>query len=172
MFPSYKNVPLGTFEVISGRMAACDPCYKTKDWCRGVLENVKKGTWEACILTKDCKQFGLRVVGIKVKHVYASNPIRIDDTHEAGFHVYVDSGQAGFFDEQHYGDNSLIDSYEHAYGEPWYNKCCDITLGENMAGVIPYGAVSRSGFGDGEYECRVKTDENGEIDYARIEFMQ
>jgi hypothetical protein len=40
----------------------------------------------------------------------------------------------------------------------WYSLCCDRTLGDNRAGVITYGAVSRSGHGDGSYKCMVARD--------------
>jgi hypothetical protein len=36
--------------------------------------------------------------------------------------------------------------------------CCDRTLHKDQAGVIPFGAVSSSGGGDGYYKCLVKKD--------------
>ena len=33
--------------------------------------------------------------------------------------------------------------------------CCDRTLNEIGAGVIPFGVVSSSGLGDGQYTCEV-----------------
>lgn len=41
---------------------------------------------------------------------------------------------------------------EPKYGNTlWYNMCCDNTLSEKSAGVIPFGCVSSSGYGDGGY---------------------
>lgn len=171
MFPQYTKKILGTFEIVSGRMAVSDPCYKPNDFGYGVLRNVKKGVWEACVMLKDCGEWGVRVAGLRVRHQDAGIPISKDDTRRARFMVGVDSGQAGFFDEEHYDDSSLIDSFRHNFGSPWYNRCCDLTLGEDQAGVLPYGAVSSSGYGDGGYDCRYKTNADGEIDYARIEFI-
>ena len=47
----------------------------------------------------------------------------------------------------------------------------DITLSKMSAGVLPYGAVSSSGFGDGGYTCYTHADENGVIDFAFIVFI-
>jgi len=38
-------------------------------------------------------------------------------------------------------------------------------------GVLPFGAVSSSGFGDGGYNLCIKRDSNGEVVAARIEFI-
>ena len=57
--------------------------------------------------------------------------------------VGVDSGQAGFYDEAFYQDNSIFKGMpepEHDYGDLWYNHACDITLSEMSAGVMPYAS--------------------------------
>lgn len=56
-------------------------------------------------------------------------------------------------------------------GDLWYRHVCDITLSKMSAGVLPYGAVSSSGFGDGGYTCYTHADENGVIDFAFIVFI-
>ena len=58
-----------------------------------------------------------------------------------------------------------------AIGDLWYRHVCDITLSKMSAGVLPYGAVSSSGFGDGGYTCYTHADENGVIDFAFIVFI-
>ena len=40
-----------------------------------------------------------------------------------------------------------------------------------QAGVMPYGAVSSSGFGDGGYVCYTHEGDTGEIDFAFIVFI-
>ena len=48
---------------------------------------------------------------------------------------------------------------------------CDITLSRMHAGVMPFGAVSSSGFGDGSYVCYTHEGDTGEIDFAFIVFI-
>lgn len=63
------------------------------------------------------------------------------------------------------------DSGEFAPFACRYRHVCDITLSKMSAGVLPYGAVSSSGFGDGGYTCYTHADENGVIDFAFIVFI-
>lgn len=173
MFPNYKSVQIGEFEVVSGQLICSDPCYLKEnisvDGC--VLQNVKKGRWLATLLLRTNENYAI-VAGLRVMHEEASTPIYKNDTEIADNSVYVDSGQAGIFDAEHFRDNSVVDgeTFKHNYGIPWYNKCCDLTLSEQQGGVLPYGAVSASGYGDGSYICKFKMDEAGQIDYVRIEF--
>lgn len=71
-------------------------------------------------------------------------------------HVGVDSGQAGLFDSALYPANGAAD-------EAFYDKCCDLTLGDAQAGSVGFGIVSSSGYGDGGYNCFVKTNTEGEV---------
>ena len=53
-------INLGSFEVVSGKLAVSDPCYDTDVWCRGELENCKLGNWVATALREahrpaDCR---------------------------------------------------------------------------------------------------------------------
>jgi hypothetical protein len=93
----------------------------------------------------------------------------------AGFEVGVDSGQAGLFDASHYQDDSIIPNPKpRIYSAPsdiWYSHCCDITRSPLGAGVLPYGVVSSSGFGDGGYDCFICRNEYGQIIRAEIEFI-
>ena len=93
---------------------------------------------------------------------------------EQSFEVGVDSGQAGFFDDAFYQNDTVFEelpSPGFAIGDLWYRHVCDITLSKMSAGVLPYGAVSSSGFGDGGYTCYTHADENGVIDFAFIVFI-
>jgi hypothetical protein len=76
---------------------------------------------------------------------------------EQGPFVGVDSGQAGIFDASNYrNDNVIVGMPENAHIcgklDKFYGACCDVTLGDVGAGVIPFGFVSSSGWGDGGYE--------------------
>jgi len=85
-----------------------------------------------------------RVVVEHVEHAGAAGYQKLD------FEVGVDSGQAGVFDLSHYWNDSVAP--EVAPEEVWYSMCCAVTLSECSAGVVPFGAVSSSGYGDGGYD--------------------
>lgn len=53
----------------------------------------------------------------------------------------------------------------------WYEMCCDKTLSDQGAGVIPGGVVSRSGYGDGGYDCFIQKDKSGQIVGVKIVFI-
>ena len=57
------------------------------------------------------------------------------------------------------------------FDDVWYTACCHLTLGDVEAGVIPYGAVSASGYGDGSYDCFVRRELNGEGYMACILYL-
>lgn len=172
-----KEIKLGTFKVESGEVRISDPCYKKDTWCAGVLKNVKKGTWIARAWAFDEGSWGERIgYLIAVNEDYR---FRFDDPREdTGIDVGVDSGQAGIFDEKYYKDDSVFaDKTEknRKYGEAicaddiWYSWVCDITLAEPNAGVIPFGCVSSSGYGDGSYNCSV-IKEKGKIVAVVIDY--
>ncbi len=54
----------------------------------------------------------------------------------------------------------------------WYSMCCQHTLSERSAGVIPGGAVSESGYGDGAYECFYRVNPNDEVVGVKIVFLK
>lgn len=64
-----------------------------------------------------------------------------------------------------------LDQLPDEYGGSWYTACCRLTLSKQMAGVIPYGAVSSSGVGDGRYDCFVRRESNGEGVMACLLYM-
>ena len=53
-------IDLGAFEMVSDRMAVSDPCYDTDVWCRGELEGVLPGIWEASVVKRDEGDWGMR----------------------------------------------------------------------------------------------------------------
>lgn len=157
-----------TFEVTSGVMVCSDPCYTLDTWCQGVIENVKKGTWIAQIDKADTGSWGIRVASLTIVNKEAletdttlSNAVENMYSNEPlNFSGGVDSGQFGFFDKDSYrNDESAKDlkkydfgkGFEKESGDSWYRVCCDLTLDKEQWGVLPNGAVSSSGFGDGSY---------------------
>ena len=167
-------IDLGEFEMTSPVMRVSDPCYERDVWCCGTVDHCKLGTWEAGVLKTDEGEWGTRCAVLAVRHKDTGpdfNVIRSGNVRkmtckcvEQPFEVGVDSGQAGFFEEQ--------PAPNFATGDLWYRHVCDITLGKMLAGVLPYGVVSSSGFGDGGYACYTHADKSGEIDFACIVFIE
>lgn len=167
------------FNVTSGKMVCSDPCYTLDPptWCQGVIENVKNGKWEAGIATSDEGSWGERVSHLWVYNLEAAikDPTIVRRIEMYGgtklpFSGGVDSGQFGFFDFAHYrNDESAKDLAKHNFGDgfdqesgdQWYRACCELTLGDDSFGVLPFGAVSSTGYGDGSYEVRGIKDDEG-----------
>ncbi len=179
-----KMTPIGEFELTTPIMRVSDPCYEREVWCCGTIANCKTGTWEAAVLYRSV--WGQRVAVLAVRHKETGpdfTAIRkrgiytrkgLTNWEHQSFEVGVDSGQAGFFDEAFYQDDSVFDDHapaKHEFDTAWYNHACDTTLADSQAGVIPYGAVSRSGIGDGGYDCFTHENADGELDFAFIVFL-
>lgn len=150
-FPGEMTV-LGGFEMTSQTMRVSDPCYDRDVWCCGTFGKCKTGTWEAGVLKTDMGDWGVRCAVLAVRHKETGPDYSVirqrkvyqmkDGWLEQPIDVGVDSGQAGFYDEAFYQDNSIFKGMpepEHDYGDLWYNHACDITLSEMSAGVMPYG---------------------------------
>lgn len=164
------KLDLGAFEVVSGKLIVSDPCYAEDIWCCNALEAVRNGTWNASVVYDGDLNYP-RVAALIVEHESAEGVSK--STEEAAFSVGVDSGQAGFFDAAHYRNERVIDPQctpaEHA--DLWYDHCCQITLARQQAGVLPFGAVSSSGYGDGCYDCSIQRDALGDLIRAEIQFI-
>ena len=175
-------IELGEFELTTPVMRVSDPGYDRDVWCCGTIHDCKVGTWEAAILKKDQGDWGVRVAVLAVRFKDGGpkfttiNRAMCNATGKwvnSGIDVGVDSGQAGFYDDTRYRDNSIFDGLTPAksdFGDEWFNHCCDCTLSSMQAGVIPYGVVSTSGYGDGSYDCIYHTGKDGLIDFAFIIF--
>ena len=170
---------IGSFECVSGKFAVSDPCYDTDVWCRGELENIKRGKWSAEAGMVDDGKWGLRVALLSAQHESYDEDAEGDlAEYAAEFEVGVDSGQAGIFDAKHYRDDAVFGDSKPKFkagdtgpGDVWYDHCCDKTIGGSRAGVIPYGAVSSSGYGDGGYGCVYYTDAEGLVVKVAVQFI-
>jgi len=173
-----NKIFLGQFENISGQFAISDPCYDVDVWCRGELSDVKKGMWNAEAGIYDAGEWGKRVALLIATHVdYDENAEDDYISKAAEFEVGVDSGQTGIFDVAHYRDDSIfcsgaVKNERDEKGEVWYGHCCNATCNTaNHAGIIPFGVVSSSGYGDGGYDCTFRIDSNNEIIKVVITFI-
>lgn len=52
----------------------------------------------------------------------------------------------------------------------WYEVCCDKSLSNLGAGVINYGVVSSSGYGDGGYSTWMALDDNNQVVAIKLQF--
>ena len=132
------------------------------------------GTWHASAVELYTGSWGRRIARLIAVHEnYADE--KMSKGQCMGFDVGVDSGQAGLFDASHYRDDTVIPNHENLKdkepSELWYDHCCNITLSPLSAGVLPYGVVSSSGYGDGGYDCFICRNEYGQIIRAEIEFI-
>lgn len=159
-------VHLRPFNVNSEKMWVTDPCYSRGTWCQGVLDNVLKGKWLASveIVPDSLTGWGDRVGKLIVKHHSAVPKVSLKLDADIG----VDSGQAGFFCDSKYPRGDVGD-----YGDTstFYGLACTLTDSSNKAGSFPFGAVSRSGFGDGSYDCEYWVDADGKVVRAEIIFI-
>lgn len=179
---------LGSFEMASDLMRVSDPCYDKEVWCSGTIPGCMKGKWETAVVYKDEGEFGIRVSMLAARHastvrsftpcskVWADEKyIHYSSNWEiCDFEVGVDSGQAGLFDDAHYQDIHVFDGApkpKHDFEDVWYNHCCDLTLGPKQAGIIPFGVVSSSGYGDGGYTALCHRNSSKQVDCVVIVFL-
>jgi hypothetical protein len=159
------------FVIKSGKIVLSDPCYELGTWCQGVIDKVKNGVWMAEIV--DTIDGGGRISRLIAYHI--DFPTTTDNITDDGellpFDGGVDSGQFGYFDFDEYRkDESVIgvkriadDSQQIiCEDEPFYSICCDRTLSNDMWGVIPFGVISSSGYGDGSYPTYGIKNSDGE----------
>lgn len=176
---------IGRFKMTCPTMRVSDPCYDDSTWCYGTISGCATGNWEAAVSYNGSSTTGRGVTLLAARHI-GSRPsfakcgqvwmdtqyIHYKDGWEiCDFEVGVDSGQAGFFDDSHYRDNSVVAEMpkpKYNFDIPWYNHCCDQALGERQAGVIPYGAVAYCG--DGGYSALQHKNEQGQVDCVVILF--
>ena len=181
MYEGELNV-LGEFELKGSVLRISDPCYERDVWCCGTIDNCVPGTWQAAVLVKDEGEWGDRVAVLAARYAETGpkfngiNRAKCNGTgqwHHAEFEVGVDSGQAGIFDDDHYQkDSDFPNDPANDFGSRWYSSCCDVTLGRMKAGMIPYGVVSSSGYGDGGYGCTLHRNMDGQVDFVFISFIE
>lgn len=141
-------VKFGSFEVSSGKIHVSDPGYKYDTWCTCTLNNVLNGKYFAEIIVADKSKWGKRVAELIIRHEnYLDAEINDAITFDG---IGVDSGQAGFFDDDLYPRGKNTGEFEDT--ETFYGKACALTLSAQQAGILDnFGVVSRTGYGDGEY---------------------
>lgn len=144
---------LGTVIVPFGaRLGVWDPCYGYGD-----MYDAESGEWEAQVRISDEHDWGHRVKWLSLARIQMGLDPREELT-AAG----VDSGQMGIY---------VINKTPIDTNERDYNKICDLTLGDMASGMLPYGVVSSTGFGDGCYAVWGRRNKNGLLTSIMVDFI-
>lgn len=161
---------VGTFGVTSGNLIVSDPCFQ-KELEQSLVLPVSNGVWAAKVRLTDFVVDALIVTKVGVDF-NAETAIA-----EAGT-VKVESGQVGIFDEPYYrNDKTLNDGVEiinsgfYTSGDLFFELCCRRTSAEDSYGIFPFGVVSTSGYGDGEFVVSVLS-QNNEIVGIKVIFVK
>ena len=147
-----KPKTVGTFTVESGKLIVTDPCYQVdeEEELQIVLSNVKNGKWTASI------SYTPEEV-VKNLFVFYGEKKPSGKWHVCDKQIGVDSAQAGIFDFKTFGRDEAIQFDE-------------VVASDAQGGVVPDGAVSMSGYGDGMYEVKVKYNISKEVVGVMIDF--
>jgi hypothetical protein len=176
-----KTTELGSFDIVSGEAAICDPSYDRMLVQQGGIakkvSGLEKGKWHGQAVIYEVDAPGhLRCAELIAVHELFELPA---EPLWKSLHpdIGVDSGQAGIFDWRHFQSDALVKHHKWKAKMllpemPWYSMCGDVTLHEPYAGVVPYGVVSQSGWGDGGYPAYFITNEAGSIVALRLVFIE
>jgi len=167
-----KNMEkIGSFKILSSKVIISDPCYDIGSIGMIEKKNIKKGDWVAYkgLVEGESKIISdLYAVHKDFLTTYINWEYDLEDIR----YIYVDSGQAGIFDISHFKDSSVVnEKADFIPEEPWYSMCANRTLRKERAGVIPYGVVAASGFGDGIYDVYFGYDNKANIVSINICFV-
>ena len=145
---------MDNIKVKSGKLIIVDPCYDAKD---GVVINALNGTWT---VTAGYNDEGV-VAWINVIHSDYTNKVTDPCFFLSDF--VVDSGQVGIFDYEYLMSHN-DESRDSEDTDCFYGKACELTSGDVdyiMHGIIDQeGAVSATGYGDGEYSIFVDYEDS------------
>ena len=172
-----EKTELGEFAMTRNVARISDPCYEKDTWCSGTIDNCKIGMWKSKVIKSDEGDWGNRVAYLIAWHEDTKEPNpETTGWNKREIDVGVDSGQAGIFDDYHFKVDESIKGVERigkeeaiCVDEPWYSICCDRTLSDVGAGVIPFGCVSSTGYGDGSYEAS-SLEKDGEVVAIMIDY--
>lgn len=162
---------LGQFWVPSGQILISDPDYLPGTGHTSLVKKCKTGKWHAAFVEMlpyvNPGMLVIRHESLPGWNVFGK--IITTDTdvffkapwERTGSLVGVDSAQCGFFDADHYQDEFGLsrEGLSHELtSKPWSKglslfqlTCCDKTMHAPYAGVLPFGVISGSGYGDGCY---------------------
>ncbi|PPA70346.1 SMI1/KNR4 family protein [Jeotgalibacillus proteolyticus] len=145
---------IGVFKIESGNLVVADPYYLEDDESEGKISisNVKNGEWTASLSY-------LPDETIKSLTVYYGDKKSSGRWHACEKMIAVDSASAGVFDP-----SLSVQIKDDEYIE--------ITSSDVQGGIVPGGAISVSGYGDGLYEVNVKYNRSKEVVGVMIGFEE
>ena len=157
---------LGSFLITGNKIHVSDPCYDYA--CSGAvtLDNVLSGKYLATLVKHNLDIWDTRVCKLTIQHEDYKDIV--PDIY-SGHEIAVDSGQAGFFDDDYYQQNQGGD-----FGDinTLFGLACFLTLSKNQGGImLNKGVVSETGFGDGCYSLFIAKNDDGKIVAASIIFI-
>ena len=157
---------LGSLFITGNKMHVSDPCYDYK--CAGTvtLNNALSGKYLATLVKHNLDIWETRISKLTVQHEDYKD---IFPNIYSGYEIAVDSGQAGFFDDDYYQQNQ---GGEFRDTTTLFGLACSLTLSKNHGGImLNKGVVSETGFGDGCYSLYVGKNNEGKIVAASIIFI-
>jgi hypothetical protein len=163
---------VGTFELGSNILRVTDPVYPKDAEGAGTFA-AAAGTWSVSVLVGPTS-WRRRVKQLRIRHADTPPAVFDDLTTFSRLETVadVDSGQCGFFDDTRYPVEP--EQFECEDGT-FYDQCCQITGDLQLQGAAAlhegFGAVARSGFGDGSYEVLVVRNEQDQVVAACLLFI-
>lgn len=161
-----KSISLGSFFITGNKIHVSDPCCDYDSVCAAKIVNALSGKYLAKITLYDMATWGTRVAKLSIYHANHKN---IAPNICTDCVIGVDSGQAGFFDDNYYAENQGGD-----FGDitTLFGLACSLTLSKNRGGImLDKGVVSETGFGDGSYSLYVGKNGEDKIVSASIIFI-
>ena len=157
---------LGFFLITGNKIHVSDPCYDYA--CSGAvtLTNALSGRYLATLVKHNLDIWDTRVCSLAIQHEDYKD---IVPDIFSGYKIAVDSGQAGFFDDDYYQQNQGGD-----FGDitTLFGLACSLTLSKNHGGILQdKGVVSETGFGDGYYSLFIGKNDDSKIVAASIIFI-
>jgi len=145
---------LGRFMVEGNELIVTDPYYGLEEETdlQLILSNVKSGSWTAAIIYTEDEW-------VKQLLVFEGSKKRSGKWHRQDQPIGVDSALAGIFDGTAYRQHPAME-FE------------TVDSADDQAGIVSYGAVSTSGFGDGLYDVDIQYDISRQIVGVRVNFAE
>ncbi|MDX1259173.1 SMI1/KNR4 family protein [Exiguobacterium sp. K1] len=145
---------LGRFMVEGNELIVTDPYYGLEEETdlQLMLSNVKSGSWTAAIIYTEDEW-------VKQLLVFEGDKKRSGKWHRQEQPIGVDSALAGIFDGTAYRQHQAME-FE------------TVVSADDQAGIVSFGVVSTSGFGDGLYDVDIQYDISRQIIGVRVNFAE
>jgi hypothetical protein len=181
---SVREDKLGSLAISGESIVVGDPGYDLQeiqeDGLGKVVAQCLNGNWLAkALIKRDAKSANEYCGELLIWHESISDPASLK-WKRAKEEIGVDAGIAGFFDQPHFKNNSLVPDdtkWTSPYGKPkpenrWHALCSEVASRNIGGAVIPHGVVARSGYGDGGYPLFVGIDQKGITVALRLVFIE